>query len=88
MPRKNEYGKYIFAAGEVSSFVICPEAWRLNYMEQVDKIIVPQVKEGDVLHKQWSDDIKDAAYFTRCIRQLVLLMIVTVALFAVRFFSH
>ena len=35
MPRKNEYGKYIFAAGEVSSFVICPEAWRLNYMEQI-----------------------------------------------------
>ena len=34
MPRQNEYGKFILSAGEISTYEVCPEAWRLSHVQK------------------------------------------------------
>jgi uncharacterized ion transporter superfamily protein YfcC len=47
---------YIIAAGEVGSYTVCPESWRLQYVKKAQKVntLKEQSKQGKVLHKRWS----------------------------------
>ena len=87
MARKNAYGKYILSAGEVASYVVCPEAWRLNCRSDVDPILSPSVREGTRLHEEWTQSLKEAMYFTSRVRVLLMLIIITVTVFCICFFS-
>ena len=65
MPHKNEFGRHIFSAGEISTFTLCPEAWRLNHIEKVPSKESPKTREGDQVHEDWSTDVKEAVFFAR-----------------------
>ncbi len=34
MPYYTDYGKAILPAGEVGEYVVCPESWRLKFLEK------------------------------------------------------
>ena len=84
MAHKNIYGKIILSAGEVGSYTTCPEAWRLEVVERIRPQTAPDVKQGEELHKEWSVELDEAMYFTRSIRLIVGLIIVTVLFFIIR----
>lgn len=53
MPRLSDTGKWIFSAGEVSEFVLCPESWRLRRLEK--RAGNP---EGETLHNVWASSLE------------------------------
>ena len=68
MARKNEYGKFIISAGEVGSYTVCPEAWRLQSVVQAKSAHEKKMREGTRLHKEWGKRHEDAmrlAYHAR-----------------------
>ena len=85
MARKNEYGRYILSAGEVGSYTVCPEAWYLKVVKEVEPIYAKSVERGNELHKEWSEDFDEAMYFTRSIRFILTLTAVAVLFFLIRF---
>jgi hypothetical protein len=58
MPRKNSFGKDIFAAGEISTYAFCPEAWRISYLHQAKTPETKSVEEGRIEHKTWSNQLE------------------------------
>ena len=74
MPKKNEYGKFIIPAGEVGSFTICPESWRLSCVEKVKATKKISAKAGQVEHKTWAKTFEEAADLTKHLRFLLYLV--------------
>ena len=85
MARKNSYGKYILSAGEISSYTVCPQAWRLNLESDVKPVHSETVDEGNRLHEEWTRSFQDAMYFTRSIKLILLLTVLTILFFLLRF---
>ena len=79
MPRKNEYGKFIIPAGEVGSYTLCPESWRLSAVEKKIAKKEKSAKTGEKLHKTWAKTFEEAADLTLHLR--VLLYLVAAAVF-------
>lgn len=75
MPRKNDYGKYILAAGEIGTYTVCPESWRLSIVEKVKLEEGQASARGSKLHKEWATLYEDATYFARSARLLVIVML-------------
>ena len=67
MPRQNEYGKFILSAGEISTYEVCPEAWRLSHVQKVgqNKETPKKSKEGTIHHNQWTEDVEKAVNLER-----------------------
>ncbi len=66
MPRKNQFGKNIFTASEVATYALCPEAWRLTYIEKVSTdALKDKAKAGEKDHDIWTKNFDDAVYLTR-----------------------
>jgi hypothetical protein len=86
MPRQNSDGKYIISAGEVGSYSVCPEAWRL---QMIEKRTATQGAEtsatGSQLHKEWATELSEAVYLTRTIRLVVLLILLTILITMLRY---
>lgn len=63
MPRKVD-SKIIFSASEVGEFVLCPESWRLKYLDKKSHV-VPESHvisdeskvQGQVVHEDWGKSI-------------------------------
>jgi hypothetical protein len=85
MARQNQHGRYIISAGEIASFVVCPEAWRLKMIEKRTAINMASVKAGDHLHKQWAADLGEAVYFTRSTKIILMLIGLLLAVFALTY---
>ena len=82
MARKNEYGKYILSAGEIGAYTVCPEAWRLNNVVKVTtQKSLERIERGNALHQEWAKNYDEAIYFTRHIRLIVSLVILTILIF-------
>ena len=81
MPRKTEYGKFIFSAGEISTYVLCPEAWRLTYLEKVDVIRTERARKAEGLHKEWRADYSDAVNLARGVKYILYLLILSLLVF-------
>ena len=81
MPRKNEYGKYIFSAGEIGEYIVCPEAWRLKIVEGVKAEERKNAKLGVELHKQWAEDYDAAIILTREFKIALTLIICAIVCF-------
>ena len=85
MARKTIYGKYILSAGEIASYTVCPEAWRLNLQPDVTPIRTKSVDEGHRLHEEWMKSLDNAMFFTRGVRLIVLLIVLSIVFFLIRF---
>lgn len=83
MARKNEYGKYILSAGEIASYTVCPEAWRLKMVENANSIYIDNVKKGRELHQEWSADLDDAIFFTKGTTLILLLISLAILVFLI-----
>lgn len=80
MPRKNKDGKFILSAGEIGSYTVCPEAWRLSTLENVKTEHTENDRKGRELHKSWAEVIDEASYLKRRAQLLVLLLLLTAIL--------
>ena len=81
MPRKSEYGKYIFSAGEVGEYVVCPEAWRLKMVERVNSAQRKDSKLGEELHQRWAEDNVEAIFLVRVVKIVATLIICAVVFY-------
>ena len=86
MARRNQYDRYILSAGEIASYVVCPEAWRLKTVEKANLILPDNVREGNKLHKEWAAEVDEAMYFTRGTRVVLFLMSVLLLVFLATYF--
>jgi hypothetical protein len=88
MPRKTKYGKVMFSAGEVSTYVLCPEAWRLSQVERVTQLKSQHAKKAEGMHKEWQAAYLDSIFFTRSVRYvlylIIMLLLVTLFVFTLR----
>ena len=84
MPRQNEQGKYILAAGEIAHFIVCPEAWRLSALEKTATLKDPSHHEGRKLHKAWASDYEESIHLSRSIRLLVEVLLLVVLMTLLR----
>ena len=74
MARKNEYGRNILSAGEIAAYTVCPESWRLQYVEKAHRKLSERVQTGDRLHKEWAASVEEAMLITRGTRLVLLLL--------------
>ena len=81
MARRNEFGRYILSAGEIASYTVCPEAWRLKTIERVDPQLSENMAVGEQAHREWSSDLDEAMYFTRSVRLILVLLAVVIGVF-------
>jgi hypothetical protein len=88
MPRKTKYGKVMFSAGEVSTYALCPEAWRLSQVERVTLLKSDHAKKAEVLHKEWQAAYQDSIFLTRSVRSIlyliIMLLLVTLFVYTLR----
>jgi hypothetical protein len=83
MPSINKDGKFIISAGEVASYTLCPEAWRLMYVanKATEKNVSKNTNiAGIEKHKEWSQDVSEARHLIRGIRILIYLLGFSLAL--------
>lgn len=81
MVRKSEFGRYSFSAGEIGEYVVCPEAWRLKFVEGRKSIRQEDAKLGAQLHQQWADLYDESIFFTRGVKIAATLIIGTIVFF-------
>jgi hypothetical protein len=86
MARKNDYGKFIIAAGEVGSYVVCPEAWRLAQIKKVKPVPSRSMRKGTKLHNKWDEEVTQVRKFSRSIRISAWLLLIATTFFAVKYF--
>lgn len=76
MPKKcTKTGKNILTAGEISTYSLCPESWRLQYIKHVQNLETKKIRKGQELHKKWSQELKEANFFTFGTRVVFYLII-------------
>ena len=81
MPRKNKDDEFILSAGEISTYILCPENWRLNQIENIKPKQSRESKEGTVEHQSWTKELNDAIYYTWASRIIILLMFLIVIVY-------
>ena len=84
MPRLNSFGKYILSAGEISSYIVCPKSWHLEYVENQKPKHEKSKQEGSKLHVEWLIRANEALFFTWGTRLIIymLMLIILVYIFA------
>lgn len=82
MARKNEFGKFIIAAGEVGQYSVCPEAWRLKVVERIvrNNEAPPSIQTGNTLHENWARELDSSAYLLHGLRVAIALVIAMIAI--------
>jgi hypothetical protein len=77
MARKNSFGKFILSAGEVGSYTVCPESWRLKVIEQRkgSKIHANASREGMKLHALWTKGHEEVIFLTYGARVLIAMVL-------------
>jgi len=78
MAKLAENGEFILSAGEIGSFTVCPEAWRLKTIERVSRHRPESVDAGDKLHREWAKEIDDASDLWRHMKLFLLLLVIAV----------
>lgn len=85
MPHRSKDGKVIIPAGEVGAYVVCPESWRLRYIENVaphgSASAQAGVKAGADQHRSWVEKYDQTVSLDRYLRFTVLLLLFAVLLF-------
>lgn len=84
MAKKSESGKFIISAGEIGSYTVCPEAWRLKVLEGVERSASSSVIKGSELHREWAKNYDEAAYLSRGLRIVLLMLVAAIVIYFVR----
>lgn len=74
---------YILTAGEISTYSLCPEAWRLQYLKKVETLNNAKVEKARDLHKKWANDIRTANFFSFGTRMIFYLFVLIVFSFVI-----
>ena len=77
MARKNRDGKYILAAGEIGSFTVCAEAWRLKALESAKRTKGKNAKVGAELHRTWASNNDEVLFLTKGVKLVIFLILLT-----------
>lgn len=80
MARRNSDGKYILSAGEIGTYTVCPESWRLRVIEKIKTSKSSDSELGEKLHKEWANQFEEALFFNRGTRILVCLAAIAIVL--------
>jgi hypothetical protein len=78
MARKNSLGRYVLSAGEIGSYTVCPEAWRLRMVSRVKSLDAESKHRGADLHRAWAKLYEDSVYLSRGVRLVVALTLLLV----------
>lgn len=81
MPKFNRDGKAIFSAGEVGSYVVCPESWRLANLQGSPIIVHPHAEQGERLHQEWAASSYEGIRLSGGIRLVLLLLALGLTLY-------
>lgn len=84
MAKKSSSGKFIISAGEVGSYTVCPEAWRLKALEGVERFTASSVAKGNELHRQWAKNYDEAAYLSRGLRLVLVMLLLATLIYFVK----
>src|SRR5262245_62149207 len=70
-------------ASEVADYVVCPEAWRLKYLERATRSTAPRTEIGKQKRKEWAekhDLSRDFRRYAKIAYLLLVLLVCTVFL--------
>lgn len=81
MTRPNKDGKLIISASEVGTYTVCPESWRLRTLQRIKTAKTISAEQGETLHDEWSEEVKELLIFQRWMRIIALLLVLAAAVF-------
>lgn len=81
MARKTAEGRYILSAGEIGSFTVCPEAWRLKNLVKVRSSKSESILKGLSLHAEWAVQNDEVLFLAQAIRMILLLILLFILLY-------
>lgn len=84
MARRNSDGKFILSAGEVGSFTVCPEAWRLQTILRKRKANSKSSEDGIELHATWARGHEEVIFLTQGFRIVMALILISLLWFHLR----
>jgi hypothetical protein len=79
MVKTDNEGNYSLSAGEIGTYVVCPQAWHLERVQNVETTATPQMAAGRVEHRNWETAFKEAvilAWASKVIFLLIILLLV------------
>lgn len=80
MARKNRDGKYILSAGEIGSFTVCAEAWRLKALASANRSKTANSEVGEELHKSWAENNDEVLFLTKGVKLVIFLILLTLVI--------
>ena len=80
--------KGLISAGEVGTYVVCPESWRLQHIENEkgDLINLENSLKGKKLHEEWSKKFDESFYLLKGAK--IALIMIIMAIFLVIFINN
>ena len=76
MARKTPEGEFILSAGEIGSYTVCPEQWKLKAVDRVRGKRARSIEEGQKLHEQWAKTYDESVDLARGARYIILFLLV------------
>jgi len=71
----------ILSAGEVATYVVCPEAWRLEREQNTSGDVRQATKrtlEGRQLHANWAEMVDEARHLLYGVRLILYLVVIAI----------
>ena len=78
MARTDSEGNVIISAGEVATYVVCPEAWRLEVSQGRAGRNSSRSNRGRKLHALWAYNIDEAHHLLVGVRVLLYLLVTAI----------
>jgi len=79
--KRSGSGKYILSAGEIGSYTVCPEAWRLKTIAKVQRAHADSVQAGEKLHLEWAKNFDEALFLSKGVRLILFLIALTIVIY-------
>lgn len=84
MPQLSPNGKYILSAGEIASYTVCPEAWRLVSVVKIRPVGAKESEElGQELHQEWAALYDQSVFLKRGARLILILTMLALGAFLI-----
>ena len=84
MPRRGSNGRYIFSAGEISQYTVCPESWRLQQLRSSKARAASERSSlGRELHSDWASKLDESAFLFKGIRVIFALVAIAIGIFII-----
>lgn len=75
MATRQSDGSFIIAAGEVGAYTVCPESWKLKWIDRErGEAPASSQQQGVALHRAWGQLFEESLLFSRWIRILATLL--------------